>query len=134
MNRKVLTLMLACCPLWAFAQVADQEDMQTHNIDEVEVTAKRKVPLQEQSVGLLNIDVPLKYLPMTVTKIDRITLERKHIFNMQDAVRFLPGVIMSSDQLGAFQRYSVRGTSDAVFAYDGLPLSLSKLSKVRLQY
>lgn len=120
MNRKVVTLMAACCPLWAFAQVADQEDMQTQNIDEVEVTAKRKTPLQEQPVGLLNIDVPLKFLPMTVTKIDRVTLERKHILNMQDAVRFLPGVIMSSDQLGAFQRYSVRGTSDAVFAYDGI--------------
>lgn len=120
MNKKVLTLMVACSPFWTFAQIADKDSMRTHNIHEVEVTAKRKIPLQEQSVGLLNIDVPLKYLPMTVTKIDRVTLERKHILNMQDAVRFLPGVIMSSDQLGAFQRYSVRGTTDAVFAYDGI--------------
>ena len=120
MNKKVLTLMAACCPLWAFGQYADRDSMKTHNIHEVEVTAKRKIPLQEQSVGLLNMDVPLKYLPMTVTKIDRVTLERKHILNMQDAVRFLPGVVMTSDQLGAFQRYSVRGTTDAVFAYDGI--------------
>ena len=44
--------------------------------------------------------VPLKYLPMTVTKIDRVTLQRKHITNMEDAVRFLPGVVLSSNQLG----------------------------------
>ena len=121
MNKNVLTLLVMGFPLFAFAQVAQEPDsIQTHNISEVEVLGKKKIPLQEQKVGLLNIDVPIKYLPVTVTKLDHITLERKHILNMEDAVRFLPGVVRTSNQLGAFERYSIRGTTDAVFMYDGI--------------
>lgn len=121
MNKNVLTLLVMGFPLFAFAQVAQEPDsIQTHNISVVEVLGKKKIPLQEQKVGLLNIDVPIKYLPVTVTKLDHITLERKHILNMEDAVRFLPGVVRTSNQLGAFERYSIRGTTDAVFMYDGI--------------
>ncbi|WP_300804667.1 TonB-dependent receptor [uncultured Duncaniella sp.] len=77
-------------------------------------------PLQKHSVGMLGIDVPLKYLPMTVSRLDAKTLERKHIVNLEDAVRFLPGVIESGNQLGQFKRFSVRGSNDVAIAYDGV--------------
>lgn len=119
MNKKVFLVLAAACPLWVFGQSKSLTDS-IFKINEVEITAKQKRPLQDQPVDMLNMAVPLKYLPMTVTKIDRVTLQRKHITNMEDAVRFLPGVVLSSNQLGAFQRYSIRGTSDAVIAYDGI--------------
>lgn len=92
----------------------------TFTVSNVEIVANKKQALQDKPVELLGMDVPLKFLPITVTRLDSKTMERKHITNMEDAVRFLPGVVMSSNQLGAFQRYSVRGTTDAVFAFDGI--------------
>lgn len=72
----------------------------------------------KKKVNLLNMDVPLKILPMTVTTLSSEVLERKNILNLEDAVKFLPGVTVS-DQLGAFYRFSVRGSSEAVIAIDG---------------
>ncbi|MCD8186174.1 MAG: TonB-dependent receptor, partial [Rikenellaceae bacterium] len=69
-------------------------------------------------VHAVGIDVPLKDLPITVTRLNSEVMQRKSILTLEDAVRFLPGVTVS-DQLGAFQRYSVRGVSDAVIAIDG---------------
>ena len=46
----------------------------------------------KKKVNLLNLDVPLKTLPMTVTTLSSDVLERKNILNLEDAVRFLPGV------------------------------------------
>ena len=91
-----------------------------YSINRVEVVSSKIRPLQEQPIQLLNLDIPIKFLPVTVSRLDRQTLERKHLVNMEEAVRFLPGVVLSSNQLGAFQRYSLRGTTDVVFAYDGI--------------
>lgn len=63
----------------------------------------------KHKVNLLNLDVPLKILPVTVTRLSADILERKNILNLEDAVRFLPGVTVR-DQLGAFYRFSVRGS------------------------
>lgn len=92
----------------------------TISLGEVVTTVSNVKPLQEHSVGLLGIDMPLKYLPMTVSRIDEKTLGRKHIVNMEDAVKFLPGVVMSGNQLGQFQRFSIRGSNDVGIAYDGV--------------
>lgn len=121
MRKQILLLsMVIACPSFMFGQRSITDSIFT--VGNVEITAKKKqaTPLREQPVQLLNMDVPLKFLPITVTRLDSKTLERKHILNMEDAVRFLPGVTLSSNQLGAFQRYSIRGTSDAVFAIDGI--------------
>lgn len=99
---------------------AEDERKDTVKLGTVEVQGSFHRPLQEQNVGLLNLDVPLKYLPMTVTRLDGVTLDRKHIVNMEDAVKFLPGVVMSGNQLGQFQRFSIRGTNDIAIAYDGI--------------
>lgn len=80
----------------------------------VEVTG-RKV----EKVNLLGMDIPLKNLPMTVTKIDEKLLDRRNIINIEDAVKFLPGVTVSN-QYGAFQRFSIRGTSEAVVTVNGV--------------
>lgn len=45
----------------------------------------------KKKVNLLNLDVPLKTLPMTVTTLSSDVLERKNILNLEDAVRFLSG-------------------------------------------
>lgn len=118
--RRESLLFITCigCALPALAQKSITDS--TFQVGNVEVVAYKKQAPQDRPVELMGMNVPLKYLPMTVTRLDGITLERKHILNMQDAVRFLPGVVMTSNQLGAFQRYSVRGTTDAVFAYDGI--------------
>lgn len=58
----------------------------------------------KKKVNLLNLDVPLKTLPMTVTTLSSDVLERKNILNLEDAVRFLPGVTVK-DQLGAFTAF-----------------------------
>ena len=94
------------------------------SLSEVEVIASRK-----KKIDFMGIDAPLKYLPVTVSKLDEITLERKNIVNMEDAVRFLPGVTVT-DQLGAFQRYSIRGTSDAVVMVNGIRDERSLLNNV----
>lgn len=118
MNKTVLLLMCIGCAASSTAQRSIIDT--TFTVGNVEIVANKKQALQDKPVELLGMDVPLKFLPITVTRMDSKTMERKHIVNMEDAVHFLPGVIMSSNQLGAFQRYSVRGTTDAVFAYDGI--------------
>lgn len=115
-------LIIACFPtVWAQKSMEDS----IYSIKEVEISAARK----RQKVELMSIDVPLKNLPMTVTKLEGEALERKNILNLEDAVRFLPGVTVT-DQLGAFQRYSVRGTSDAVVAVNGIRDERSLLTNV----
>lgn len=118
MNKTAFLLMCIGCVTSATAQRSITDT--TFTVSNVEIVANKKQALQDKPVELLGMDVPLKFLPITVTRLDSKTMERKHITNMEDAVRFLPGVVMSSNQLGAFQRYSVRGTTDAVFAFDGI--------------
>lgn len=121
MKKQILVWWLMwACPLWTWGQKSITDSVFT--VGHVEVTAKKKqaLPLREQPIQLLNMDVPLKYLPVSISRLDSKTLERKHILNMEDAVRFLPGVVVGSNQLGAFQRYSIRGTTDAVVAVNGV--------------
>lgn len=123
--RKTLLLSLATLLLatTSYAQKTSLTDS-IFNLSNVEVTAKKK-----RKVELMNMDVPLNHLPITVTKLDNIVLERKNIVDMQDAVRFLPGVTVT-DQLGAFQRYSIRGSSDAVVMVNGIRDERSLLNTV----
>ena len=118
MKKTVLFLAVVCSASTLLAQRSMTDSVYT--IGHVEIVANKKQALQDQSVSLLNMDVPLKFLPITVSRLDAKTMERKHILTLESAVRFLPGVVKTSDQLGAFERYSIRGTSDAVIAYDGI--------------
>ena len=114
MKKLILLSAAAICSTFAPASAQESNITDSVQISEVTVTASRP-----KRVELLNMDVPLKYLPITVTKVDGAILERKNITNLEEAVRFLPGVTVT-DQFGAFQRYSVRGTSDAVISINGV--------------
>lgn len=132
--KKIFVFGAAClCMLSASAQHKKSQKAMTdsiYSIQNVDVVDYRKEASQQKPVSLMGMDVKLKDLPLSVSRLDSKTLERKHIFQLEDAVKFLPGVVQSSDQLGAFKRYSVRGTTDAVIAYDGIRDERSLLNNV----
>lgn len=83
-------------------------------LEEVSVIQKRK------KIDLLGLNVPLRLVPMTVTRLSSAVLDRKGITEWDEAVQFLPGVRMTN-QGGAFKRFYVGASSSpAVFMVDGL--------------
>lgn len=112
------------CVLLTFAQQRKSMTDTIFQLDPAEVkeTIRKKV-------NFLNLDVPLKTLPITVTRLSSEVLERKNILNLEDAVRFLPGVTVR-DQLGAFYRFSLRGSNETVIAVDGFRDERSLLNNV----
>ena len=57
MNKKVFLVLAAACPLWVFGQSKSLTDS-IFKINEEEITAKQKRPLQDQPVDMLNMAVP----------------------------------------------------------------------------
>lgn len=86
----------------------------TFRIGEVTVQAQKKA-----TVEMLKLPAPLKYLPVSLNKIDAGVLEMRGIRNIEQAVRFLPGVRMQTSY-GAFQQLSVRGFDYAPVVIDGV--------------
>lgn len=86
----------------------------TLNLQEVVATAARK-----SRPHITKLDVPLNYLPISVNSISSSSLELRGIRNIQDAVRFMPGVRIHTSY-GAFQQLSVRGFDHAVMMVDGI--------------
>lgn len=86
----------------------------TFNIQEVVVQTARKARPQ-----VSKLDVSMKYVPMSVNGIDAGTLELRGIRNIQDAVRFMPGVRIQTSY-GAFQQISIRGFDHAILMVDGV--------------
>ena len=119
MKKTFLLALAILCILPASAQTPERRRSMVDSVFSLDSAALYDYyyrPLQENNIKLINIDVPLKYLPVTVSRIEAKTLERNHILSLEDAVKYLPGVVQTSDQLGAFKRYSIRGTTDAVIA------------------
>lgn len=86
----------------------------TFSIEEVVVqTAKRNVP------QVMKLNVPMKYLPVSLNRISGASLELRGIRDIQEAVRFMPGVRMQTSY-GAFQQLSVRGFDHSVLMIDGV--------------
>lgn len=86
----------------------------TFSIQEVVVqTAKRNIP------QLTKLNVPMKYLPISVNRVSGSSLELRGIRNIQEAVRFMPGVRMQTSY-GSFQQLSVRGFDHSVMMIDGV--------------
>lgn len=116
--KKILTLL----PLTALAVVAQGQEKKeytnfndtTFNIQEVVVQTVRK-PRPQVS----KLDVPMKYLPLSVNALEAKSLELRGIRNIQDAVRFMPGIRIQTTY-GAFQQISVRGFDHAVMMVDGV--------------
>lgn len=86
----------------------------TFTIQEVAVTAARKA-----RPHVTKLDVPMKYLPMSVNNISASSLELRGIRNIQDAVRFMPGVRIQTTY-GAFQQISIRGFDHSIMMVDGI--------------
>ena len=85
-----------------------------YSINEVQVIGTN---LKKNEVGKLN--VPLQYLPMSVTTVSGNNLEMRGIVNMQDAVKFLPNTRMRTTY-GAYQQFEVRGFDFTPIMIDGV--------------
>lgn len=86
----------------------------TYNLQEVVIQTARKARPQ-----ITKLDVPMKYLPLSVNGIESKSLEIRGIRNIQDAARFMPGIRIQTSY-GAFQQISVRGFDHAVLMIDGV--------------
>lgn len=86
----------------------------TYNLQEVVIQSAKKARPQ-----ITKLDVPMKYLPLSVNGIESKSLEIRGIRNIQDAVRFMPGIRIQTSY-GAFQQISVRGFDHAVLMIDGV--------------
>lgn len=85
-----------------------------YSIGEVEV-----VDFSRKKVEIGKLDVLLEYLPMTVNTVSFKELEIRGITNIEDAVKFLPGVRMQTSY-GAFQTLTVRGFNYTPIMVDGI--------------
>ena len=117
--KKVLTIL----PLTALCinslQAQDKKEYTnfadtTFNIQEVVATAARK-----PRPHITKLDVPVKYLPISINNISAGSLELRGIRNIQEAVRFMPGVRMQTSY-GAFQQLSIRGFDHSIMMVDGV--------------
>lgn len=97
----------------AFSQNKNMTDT-VYSINEVEIVGTN---LKKNEVGKLN--VPLQYLPMSVTTVSAKSLDMRGIVNMQDAVKFLPNTRMRTTY-GAYQQFEVRGFDYTPIMIDGI--------------
>ena len=86
----------------------------TFNLQEVVVHTNRKARPQ-----VTKLDVPMKYLPLSVNSLEAGSLEIRGIRNILEATRFMPGIRIQTSY-GAFQQISVRGFDHAVMMVDGI--------------
>ena len=124
MKKLILNFVILICITSVYGQHRKSMTDTVFSLEQANVYGTLK-----HKVNLLNLDVPLKILPVTVTRLSSEVLERKNILNLEDAVRFLPGVTVK-DQLGAFYRFSVRGSSEAVVSIDGFRDERSLINNV----
>lgn len=83
-------------------------------LDDIEIIAERK-----KAIKMLDLNVPIQYLPVTVSSVSNETLELRGITNLEDATKFLPGAQMSTSY-GAFQTLTIRGFRSAPIMIDGI--------------
>lgn len=96
-----------------FAQNKSLTDT-VYSIKEVQVIGTN---LKKNDIGKLN--VPLQYLPMSVTTVSANMLDMRGIVNIQDAVKFLPNTRMRTTY-GAYQQFEVRGFDYTPIMIDGV--------------
>ncbi len=117
MNKNLTALFLAALGLNSVqAQEQNHESKidTTYSIQELTVSAARK-----PRPHVTKLDVPIRYLPLSVNNISASSLELRGIRNVQDAVRFMPGVRIQTTY-GAFQQLSIRGFDHSIMMIDGI--------------
>lgn len=113
MKKITLTIFCAIVAVCAFSQNKSITDT-IHSIKEIQILG---ISPKINEVGKLN--VPLKYLPMSVTSVSSNDLEIRGIVDMQDAVKFLPNTRMRTTY-GAYQQFEVRGFDYTPIMIDGV--------------
>lgn len=118
--KKIITFIPLATTLYAGSLLAQEKKDYTNfqdtafSIQEVVVqTAKKNIP------QVTKLNVPMKYLPVSVSRVSGGSLEMRGIRDIQEAVRFMPGVRMQTSY-GAFQQLSVRGFDHSVLMIDGV--------------
>jgi len=118
MKTKLLSILLV---LLTIIQVNAQEKKEytnftdtTFNINEVTVRAQR-----EKRPEALKLNVPSKYLPISINTLPAEKLEIRGIQDIQVAARFMPGVRINTSY-GGFQTLYVRGFGNAPIMFDGI--------------
>ncbi len=117
MNR-FLNIVL-CCMIVVSASAQKKKEYTnfqdtTFRLGEVSVMGFRQKKLETTK-----LDVPAAYLPVSTNSLSSTVLETRGIRNIQNAVRFLPGVRVQTSY-GAFQRISIRGFDNSVIMVDGV--------------
>lgn len=106
-----LTLATILFPKNAFSQQKNMPDS-IFSIDEVLVTSK------QQRRKVMKIDVPLKYIPVSISSISKKTFEQRSIDNVNDALKNVTGV-KPVVTYGGFQTFYMRGFGSPVLMVDG---------------
>ncbi|MBK5720648.1 TonB-dependent receptor [Dysgonomonas sp. Marseille-P4677] len=105
---------MALLPFSIYAQHTKSITDSIHSINEVTITAKKK-----HEVKVTRLDVPLSYLPISVSTVSARTWDMRGITHIQDAIKFLPGAHMRT-VYGAYQRLEVRGFDVTPIMIDGV--------------
>jgi iron complex outermembrane receptor protein len=113
MKRYILSAIFVMAVMTLNAQKTSIQDT-VYSIDEVTVMA-----LSAKKAKVMELNVPLKYLPVSVNLVSAKTLEMRGIVNLQDAVKFLPGVRMRTTY-GSYQQLAVRGFDYTPIMIDGI--------------
>lgn len=96
-----------------YAQTTSITDT-VHSIKEVTVLSYKK-----QDIKVLRLNVPLAYLPVSVSTVSADIWDVRGITHIQDAVKFLPGAHMRT-VYGSYQRLEVRGFDVTPIMIDGV--------------
>lgn len=112
--KKPFLCLIAALPVLTYAQSNRSMTDSIHSISEVTITANKK-----HEVNITRIDVPLAYLPISVSTVSTHTWDMRGITQIQDAIKFLPGAHMRT-VYGAYQRLEVRGFDVTPIMIDGV--------------
>lgn len=113
MKKIIYATICILCVVNTYAQHKSMTDT-VFSIKEIEILGG-----SEKKTQVGKLDVTLQYLPMSVNSVSAKTLEIRGITNIEDAVKFLPGVRMNTSY-GAFQTLSVRGMTYTPIMIDGI--------------
>lgn len=111
---KKLLLIIICTVITGGLLAQKNMTDSVYSIKEIEVLGASK---KKSEISKLN--VPMQYLPMSVSTVSAKNLDMRGIVNIQDAVKFLPNTRMRTTY-GAYQQFEVRGFDFTPIMIDGV--------------
>lgn len=113
MKKTTLTAVFITAAMALNAQTKSMTDT-IYSIDEVKVIA-----LSKEKPGIAKLNMPIQYLPLSVSSVSSNLLQSRGITEMQDAVKFLPNTRMRTTY-GGYQQFEVRGFDYTPIMIDGV--------------